>query len=98
MPETELLYYREDDGSMPVMDWLNELAGRDRRAYLKCREVMGRLALMGHELRRPTADLLEDGLRTAGQSRPGELSAALLLSQPRRGHPRPRFNQRTGHP
>lgn len=62
MPETELLFYRDDDGSVPVLDWLDELAGRDRRAYLKCREVIGRLALMGHELRRPTADLLEDGI------------------------------------
>jgi len=62
MPETELLFYREDDGSVPVLDWLDDLAKRDRRAYLKCREVIGRLALMGRELRRPTADLLEDGI------------------------------------
>ena len=62
MPETELRFYRDDNGSVPVLDWLDDLAKRDRRAYLKCREVIGRLALMGRGSRRPTADLLEDGL------------------------------------
>lgn len=62
MPETKLLFYCDHDGSAPVLDWLDSLAQRDRRAYLKCREVIGRLALMGHELRRPTADLLQDGV------------------------------------
>lgn len=62
MPETEVRFYCESDGSAPVLQWLDELADQDRRAYLKCREVIDRLALMGHELRRPTADLLEDGI------------------------------------
>lgn len=62
MPETELFFYRDDYGSVPVLEWLDGLVERDRRAYLKCREVIGRLALMGHELRRPTADLLQDGI------------------------------------
>jgi phage-related protein len=62
MPEAELRFYRDDDGSVPVLDWLDKLARKDPRAYLKCREVIGRLARMGHELRRPTADLLGNGI------------------------------------
>lgn len=62
MPEVQVLFYCDADGSVPVLEWLDELAQSDRRAYLKCREVIGRLAMMGSELRRPTADLLESGI------------------------------------
>ncbi len=34
----------------------------DRRAYNKCIETIDRLAQIGHELRRPTADFLTDGI------------------------------------
>jgi phage-related protein len=62
MPQTELLFYCEDDGSVPVLEWLDELHRQDRRAYNKCLEVINRLAQLGHELRRPTADLLQKGI------------------------------------
>jgi phage-related protein len=62
MPETEVQFFCENDGSAPVLEWLDELAAQERRAYLKCRELIERLALFGHELRRPTADLLQDGI------------------------------------
>lgn len=62
MPETPIRFYREIDGSTPVLDWLVELAYRDRRAFLKCRAAIDRLAALGHELRRPQADLLRDGI------------------------------------
>ncbi len=62
MPETEVLFYCEADGSAPVVEWLDELAKRDRRAFNKCRQVIVRLATVGHELRRPIADLLRDGV------------------------------------
>jgi hypothetical protein len=50
------------DQSVPVLQWLDELHRSDRRAYNKCVEVINRLALLGHELRRPTVDLLQDGV------------------------------------
>jgi len=62
MPQTHVLFYCESDGSIPVLDWLDELHHEDRRAYNKCLEVIHRLAQLGHELRRPTADLLENGV------------------------------------
>ncbi|MCC7140557.1 MAG: type II toxin-antitoxin system RelE/ParE family toxin [Candidatus Eisenbacteria bacterium] len=62
MSEIPLRFYREVDGSAPVLDWLVELSQKDRQAFLKCREALGRLATVGHELRRPQADLLRDGI------------------------------------
>jgi hypothetical protein len=58
MPETVVLFYCETGGAVPVLEWLDELVDSDRRAYLKCRELIERLAQLGYELRRPTADLL----------------------------------------
>jgi phage-related protein len=62
MPQTNVLFYCEADQSVPVLDWLDELHRSDRRAYNKCLAVIDPLAQFGHELRRPTADLLRDGI------------------------------------
>jgi phage-related protein len=62
MPRTQLVFYREDDGTVPVRDWLRELQHRQRRAFSKCVVRIRRLAELGHELRRPEADLLRDGI------------------------------------
>lgn len=47
---------------MPVRDWLAELQQRNRPAFAKCVAMINRLAALGHELRRPHADLLRDGI------------------------------------
>jgi len=62
MPQTRILFFRNADGSAPVWDWLRDLRARDLRAYAKCVIRMRRLAEMGHELRRPEADFLRDGI------------------------------------
>ena len=62
MPRTELLFYRDDGGGVPVRDWLEELRKRVRRAYAKCAARLRRLAELGYELRRPEADLLREGI------------------------------------
>jgi phage-related protein len=62
MPETELHFYQEDDDDVPVRDWLAELQQRNRPAFAKCVQAIGRLAAFGHELRRPHADMLRDGI------------------------------------
>lgn len=62
MPQTRICIFRDDDGSVPFLDWLAEIEARNRKVYEKCRSYVKRLAEKGHELRRPTADLLRDGI------------------------------------
>jgi len=62
MPQTTIVFYKEEDGEVPVLDWLRALQRRDRRAYAACIARIQRLAAMGHELRRPEADYLRDGI------------------------------------
>ena len=62
MPQTNVIFYQDDNGYVPVLEWLRDLHRRDRRAYAKCVVRIQRLAALGHELRRPEADLLRDGI------------------------------------
>ena len=65
MPRTEVLLFCERDGTCPLAAWLDGLAPP---AQAKCVARLKRLEDMGHELRRPEADLLRDGsyeLRTS---------------------------------
>jgi phage-related protein len=62
MPQTRLLFFQDADGFAPVWEWLKDLRARNPKAYAKCVVRMRRLAEMGHELRRPEADLLRDGI------------------------------------
>jgi len=57
MPKTNIVFYQEGDGGCPVLKWLREIPPK---VQVKCRIKMERLAEMGHELRRPEADLLRD--------------------------------------
>ena len=59
MPRTWLVAYREADGSVPLRDWLDELP---RKARSKCLVRLECLEERGHELRRPEADYLRDGI------------------------------------
>jgi phage-related protein len=62
MPQTEVYYFREDDGSVPVLDWLLKLQSKNERAFRKCFELVHLLRQFGSELRRPRADYLRDGV------------------------------------
>lgn len=62
MPATTIQLFRDDDGSVPFLEWLEEIEQQNRKVYEKCRSYLQRLADFGHELRRPTADLLRDGV------------------------------------
>lgn len=59
MPRTQVVLYREEDGTVPLLDWLDRLIPRVRA---KCLVRIERLTELGHELRRPEADLLKDGI------------------------------------
>src|SRR5262245_5819898 len=62
MPSIPVVFYKDDDGSVPVLEWLQELQKSNRRAFAKCAARIRRLAELGHELRRPEADYLRDGI------------------------------------
>ena len=59
MPKTSVVLYREEDGSCPFLDWYGELPVK---AQAKCLLRLERLRELGHELRRPEADYLRDGI------------------------------------
>ena len=59
MPKTPVVFYQEDANSVPVLDWFDRLPAKVQD---KCRVRIERLRDMGHELRRPEADYLRDGI------------------------------------
>ena len=59
MPQTRVVFYQDDDGTAPALEWLD---GLPAKAQDKCRLKIERLRALGHELRRPEADFLRDGI------------------------------------
>ena len=59
MPATRVVFFTEDDGTVPIVEWLDALVAK---AQIKCVAKLKRLEDMGHELRRPEADILRDGI------------------------------------
>ena len=59
MSGRELVFFKEDDGSVPFIEWFD---GLQARVQDKCRVRLERLEQLGHELRRPEADFLRDGI------------------------------------
>jgi len=53
----KVIFYKDNDSSVPVLDWLEELPSK---AVAKCLVRIERLSELGHELRRPEADFLRD--------------------------------------
>jgi phage-related protein len=62
MPRTDVVFYQEVPKDVPVLDWLKELRRSDQPAYARSVAAIARLAEFGHELRRPLADILRDGI------------------------------------
>ena len=62
MPQICVCFYQEKPGDVPVLDWLTAVARFNTRAANKCQAAIERLMEMGHELRRPEAALLRDGI------------------------------------
>ena len=55
----KVILYCEEDGSCPFLEWIEQLPVK---AQDKCLVRVERLRELGHELRRPEADLLRDGI------------------------------------
>lgn len=62
MPGTYVAFYQEADDEAPVVNWLHELMRTNEKAWAHCRARIELLAQLGHELRRPAADYLRDGI------------------------------------
>jgi putative component of toxin-antitoxin plasmid stabilization module len=59
MPKTELRAFRKDDGTIPLVEWLDDLPEKARQ---NCVVKIERLKNMGFQLRRPDCDYLRDGI------------------------------------
>lgn len=53
------MFYRDDDGSVPVLRWLDSL---ELRVLIKCRARLTLLQELGHQMRRPESDYLGEGI------------------------------------
>ena len=62
MPKTDVVFYKDRKSGSPVVEWLNSLRKTDSIAWAHCVGRIQLLAESGHELRRPAADLLRDGI------------------------------------
>ncbi len=59
MPVTNVVFYQEEDGRVPLVEWLDSLTAK---AQDKCLARLKRLEDLGHELRRPEVDYLRDDI------------------------------------
>ena len=59
MPKARVVLFRDADGSCPFLEWFGELPAKVQD---KCYLRLERLRETGHELRRPEADFLRDGI------------------------------------
>lgn len=62
MPKTTIYFFRDVDGRVPFLEWLEELEDRQPRAFAKCLYMLDLLRQFGHELRRPQSDMLRGGV------------------------------------
>jgi len=59
MPETEVLIYCKENQTAPLIEWLD---GQQAKVQDKALARIDLLHEQGHELRRPVADILRDGI------------------------------------
>jgi len=59
MPEIEVVFFADDDGSVPALEWLGDLPAKVRDRFI---ERVERLKERGSQLQRPAADILRDGI------------------------------------
>ncbi|MBD3398380.1 type II toxin-antitoxin system RelE/ParE family toxin [Candidatus Micrarchaeota archaeon] len=59
LPEVKVIFYKDDDGSVPIIDWIDK-----QSAYAQDRIIdrLTKLRSFGHELRRPLAAPLRNGI------------------------------------
>ena len=74
MPLTKVVVFCEATGSAPLLVWLDRLPAKARG---KCIVRIERLKALGHELCRPEADILRDGIHEL-RARMGTINYRML--------------------
>jgi hypothetical protein len=59
LPPVQVIFYKEADGSVPMVEWIEGLQKKPRQ---KCFEWIERLMTFEYDLHRPYADTLGDGI------------------------------------
>jgi hypothetical protein len=61
VPATEVILYQDDDEerTVPLIKWLQK---QSKKVQVKCQAYLKQLEDFGHQLRRPVADYLRDGI------------------------------------
>ena len=78
MPKVNIVIYQENDGRVPLIEWLDEIPPK---AQDKCIVKIEMLKEDGYELRRPHCDLLEDGIyELRARPRLGRVNYRILYS------------------
>jgi phage-related protein len=62
MPRIDVFFYCEAEGVCDILDWFRALLRSNKKAYANCLARLRLLQMQGHELRRPAADYLTDGI------------------------------------
>jgi phage-related protein len=62
VPKTSILFYQEQEGDAPVVEWLHALRNQNPAGFANCVGRIRQLQSTGYELRRPSADYLRDGI------------------------------------
>jgi hypothetical protein len=63
MPTTDIIFYQEEDGIVPIVDWLD---GLPDKARVKCLARLGRLEELGHEYVVPRRTCFGTGFTSCG--------------------------------
>jgi len=59
MPKTKVIVYQDKDSSVPLIKWLKK---QPQKVQDKCAVMIELLAASGHELKRPYADYIDNGI------------------------------------
>jgi phage-related protein len=62
MPQTEVVFFKDEDGAVSVLDWIENHRRINPRLPAKAVAFIDRLSDFGYDLRRPAADLLREGI------------------------------------
>ncbi|MEO8429569.1 MAG: type II toxin-antitoxin system RelE/ParE family toxin [Verrucomicrobiota bacterium] len=62
MPRTRVIFFREITGESPVVQWLEKFRKENHKEWANCRVRIEMPGQSGHELRRPAADFVREGI------------------------------------